>query len=143
MNSLRTALAASALLLAWQPAPGAGLLEIYDIAITADPSLKEAAANRMATLKFVEDIPLVPGDPGFPIVQHVEQRLTLLKEKPMLICWGAHDFVFDRDYYDEWRRRFPDARACIDENAGHYILEDIPDRLAKCVKQFLNDNKIN
>jgi len=100
-------------------------------------------ANRMATLKFVEDIPLVPGDPSFSIVQHVEQRLTLLKEKPMLICWGAHDFVFDRDYYDEWRRRFPDARACIDDNAGHYILEDIPDRLTKCVKQFLNDNPID
>ena len=51
MNSLRTALAVSALLLPWHSAPAADLIEIYDIALTADPLLKEAAANRMATLE--------------------------------------------------------------------------------------------
>ncbi len=100
-------------------------------------------ANRMATLKFVEDIPLVPKDPSYQIVHAADQKLASLNGKPMLICWGAHDFVFDRDYYDEWRRRFPDAEAYLYNDAGHYILEDMPIQVTVQIKQFLEDNPID
>jgi len=93
--------------------------------------------NRLATLKFVQDIPLTDQDSGFDIVKDVGDHLHLLRHIPMMICWGAHDFVFDRDYYDEWRRRFPKAEAHYMTEAGHYILEDAPETVLTRVKSFL------
>ena len=100
-------------------------------------------SNRLATLKFVEDIPLHQDDPSYEVVHNVSNNLELLSHKPMLICWGAHDFVFDRDYYYEWCRRFPNAHASIYEDAGHYILEDVPDLVIERIKQFLINNPLD
>ncbi len=94
--------------------------------------------NRMATLKFVQDIPLDANDPSGAIVARVEQNLDKLGEKPTMILWGAHDFVFDRDYYDEWQRRWPQAQAHWYADAGHYLFEDVPDRIISHIKEFLH-----
>ncbi len=37
---------------------------------------------------------------------------------PMLICWGEHDFVFDRHFLDEWQRRFPARKFIGSPTAG-------------------------
>jgi haloalkane dehalogenase len=95
---------------------------------------------RLATLRFVQDIPLAPGDSGYETVRRVEQRLDRLAHLPMLILWGRHDFVFDVDYYNEWRRRFPKAEHHLWNDAGHYLLEDVPERIIKHVKHFLKEN---
>jgi haloalkane dehalogenase len=58
----------------------------------------------------------------------------------MLVCWGERDFVFDRDYLAEWRRRFPLAEVHCFPDAGHYVLEDVPDRLLPLLKAFLKRN---
>jgi pimeloyl-ACP methyl ester carboxylesterase len=92
--------------------------------------------NRLATLKFVQDIPATPADPSYETVKQVDENLHLLKKIPKLICWGRHDFVFDLDYYEEWRRRFPDAQAHLLEDAGHYILEDEPEKVLELVRDF-------
>jgi haloalkane dehalogenase len=96
--------------------------------------------NRLATLRFVQDIPLSPADPGYDIVEQVDHGLERLSTKPMLLCWGERDFVFDRDYLAEWRRRFPHAEAHCFADAGHYVLEDAPDRLLQLLKEFLKRN---
>ena len=93
--------------------------------------------HRLATLRFVQDIPLTPSDPGFAIVERVDRQLSTLTHLPMLILWGRHDFVFDVDYYNEWRRRFPTAEHHLFDDAGHYLIEDIPDRIIGRVKDFL------
>lgn len=93
--------------------------------------------NRIATLRFVQDIPLVAGDPGFDIVDSVARNLDRLSSVPMLILWGKHDFVFDVDYYNEWRRRFPSAECHLFEDAGHYLLEDVPETIIGRVTNFL------
>jgi len=93
--------------------------------------------NRVATLKFVQDIPLSPKDPSYRLVKRAEDRLHTLSRVPMLICWGRGDFVFDMDYFTEWRRHFPDAATHLFPNAGHYLLEDEPDAVVKAVKAFL------
>ena len=93
--------------------------------------------NRIATLRFVQDIPLAEGDPSYPIVKTVDDDLYRLRHLPMLICWGKHDFVFDLDYYAEWRRRFPGAEAHLFESAGHYLLEDEPRAVTKTIRRFL------
>ena len=93
--------------------------------------------NRVATLRFVQDIPLSPGDPGFDIVDHVSRNLARLGSIPMLILWGRHDFVFDIDYFDEWCRRFPMAESHLFDDAGHYLMEDVPERIVERVKAFM------
>lgn len=93
--------------------------------------------HRLATLRFVQDIPLGPGDPAFATVGWVDNHLHRLRDLPTLICWGAHDFVFDRDYLAEWRRRFPHAEVHLLENAGHYVLEDAPRTVCARIAGFL------
>ena len=98
--------------------------------------------NRIATLRFVQDIPLTDADPSFPLVKFVDDNLHRLANLPMLICWGERDFVFDRDYLSEWRNRFPKAEVHTFPEAGHYALEDAPDRIVKRVVEFLTKNPI-
>ncbi|MCF8051610.1 MAG: alpha/beta fold hydrolase [Desulfobacterales bacterium] len=97
--------------------------------------------NRIATLRFVQDIPLSENDPGFTILTATADRLSLLADKPMLICWGMHDFVFDADYLEEWRRRFPEAQVHRFEQAGHYLLEDEPACVLETIRDFLQKTK--
>ena len=92
--------------------------------------------NRIATLRFVQDIPLHAEDPGFDIVATTAGRLRRLAEKPMLICWAMGDFVFDADYLAEWRRRFPAAAVHRFERAGHYLLEDEPEAVLQRIRGF-------
>ncbi len=93
--------------------------------------------NRIATLKFVEDIPLTPDDPSFETVKRVQSELHLLRKIPMLICWGMKDFVFTKEYLVEWRHRFPDARVHTFEDAGHYVLEDAAETVIDHIRQFM------
>jgi pimeloyl-ACP methyl ester carboxylesterase len=93
--------------------------------------------NRIATLKFVQDIPIRKGDPSYDLAKFVDDNLYRLKNIPMLMLWGEHDFVFDMDFLLEWRRRFPDAKVKTFKDAGHYVLEDAADRIVPMVKKFL------
>jgi cis-3-alkyl-4-acyloxetan-2-one decarboxylase len=97
--------------------------------------------HRIATLRFVQDIPLAEGDPSYPLVKYVDDNLHRLRHLPMLICWGKHDFVFDLDYYAEWRRRFPDAEAHLFDRAGHYLLEDEPRAVTETIRHFLQRHR--
>ena len=93
--------------------------------------------NRIATLKFVEDIPIGPDDASYAVVCHAGQRLEALQTIPMLILWGEKDFVFDMDYLAEWQRRFPGARTQSFKDAGHYILEDEAPAVVAAMKSFM------
>lgn len=98
-------------------------------------------ARRMATLRFVQDIPLVPHDPSYPQVRHVDEHLTELSHLPTLILWGLRDFVFDADYLAEWRRRFPRAAVHVFPEGGHYLLEDEAAAVIPIVKEFLKNHR--
>jgi haloalkane dehalogenase len=86
---------------------------------------------------FVRDIPIDRADPSYELVHFLGENLHRLSGLPMLICWGEHDFVFDTDYLHEWRRRFPEAEVHTLADAGHYLLEDAPDRILTLVNRFL------
>ncbi|GIW80613.1 MAG: alpha/beta hydrolase [Gemmatales bacterium] len=94
--------------------------------------------NRRAVLRFVEDIPLSAGDASFAEVCKVEEALPRLAGTPILLCWGKRDFVFDADFLAEWRRRFPHAEVHAFDNAGHYLLEDVPDEIIDRVNEFFD-----
>jgi haloalkane dehalogenase len=93
--------------------------------------------NRLAVLRFVQDIPLRPGDRGHDIVTAVENDLHRLQHVPMLICWGDKDFVFDEHFLVEWTKRFPNADVHRFADAGHFVLEDAGEEIAALVRQFL------
>ena len=93
--------------------------------------------HRIATLRFVQDIPLRPGDRAWTLVNETADRLHLLARVPMLIAWGLKDFVFDRHFLDEWTRRFPAAEVLRFEDGGHYILEDAGDEIIPRIRAFL------
>ncbi len=96
-------------------------------------------ANRIATLRFVEDIPLAPGDKAYSVVAETQEKLNSLSTLPMLICWGMRDFVFDRYFLEEWTRRFPGAEIHSFSDCGHYILEDAQKEVIPLIKNFIEN----
>ena len=97
--------------------------------------------NRLAVLRFVEDIPLDKNHVSYDIVDEVDTKLEQFKALPVLICWGLNDFVFDNDFLAEWKRRIPDAEY-HEYDAGHYLLEDAGDEVIPVIQQFLDNNPI-
>jgi pimeloyl-ACP methyl ester carboxylesterase len=96
--------------------------------------------NRIATLRFVQDIPLKPGDSGYDIVQNTESRLPEFAGKPCLLAWGEQDFVFDLHFLNKWKRIFPDAKVLSYPDCGHYIFEDAGQPLIQAIGEFLDKN---
>ena len=95
-------------------------------------------AHRIAVLRFVQTIPLSGarcrdsiscGRP--PIGSRSWQS------KPVLICWGMQDFVFDDHFLAEWQRRLPHAEVHRFADAGHYLLEDAGDEVTERIEEFL------
>lgn len=99
-------------------------------------------AHRIATLRFVQDIPLTAADPAWAIVQETRQRLPLLADKPTWLGWGLRDFVFDRPFYETFCRFFPGAQRRAWEQAGHYLLEDAASELIPEVCAFLRQTAV-
>jgi pimeloyl-ACP methyl ester carboxylesterase len=97
-------------------------------------------ANRIALLRFVQDIPLTPQHPSYSCLAAVEENLGLLASTPMLLLWGGRDFCFTHHFFQEWRRRFPRAETRYFADAGHYLLEDAFEAIEPLVKDFLNRN---
>ena len=93
--------------------------------------------NRIAILRFVQDIPLKADHPSWDSLVEVERSLERLQQHPMLICWGGKDFCFTRHFYDEWLARFPDAQGHYFPEAGHYVLEDALSEIYPLIKGFL------
>jgi haloalkane dehalogenase len=93
--------------------------------------------HRVAVLKFVQTIPLKPGDPGYTTVVETELALPQLATVPTLLLWGMKDFVFDHHFLAEWRRHFPHAEAHEFPDCGHDLLEDARDEVIAHVKRFL------
>jgi haloalkane dehalogenase len=95
--------------------------------------------DRRATLRFVQDIPLSPGDPAYALVQETADLLHVLADRPVMFCWGMRDFVFDHHFLAEWVRRFPGAAVHRFPEAGHYVLEDESADVIRLVRGFLEE----
>lgn len=93
--------------------------------------------HRLATLRFVQDIPLAPGDPAYDTVSEVEKGLELFEKTPTLLLWGEKDFVFKPQVLDIFERLWPHAEAHRFPNAGHYVLEDAAAEIPPLVLDFL------
>lgn len=93
--------------------------------------------SRVAVAAFVNDIPTGPGDPSYGVLQHTGDSLGKLADKPMLICWGMRDFVFDAAILAQFEAAFPQATVRRYPAAGHYVLEDAAASIVSEVVSFL------
>ena len=97
----------------------------------------DSPENRIATLRFVQDIPLSEKDAGFDILNNTAERLHLLRDKPCLIAWGERDFVFDAPFLNKWLEYFPEAEVHRFADCGHYVLEDGGPALINTISNFV------
>lgn len=94
--------------------------------------------NRVAVSAFVQDIPLSENHWSYNALKQIDENLRGIRDAgiPMLILWGGKDFCFDKVFYDEWMRRFPEAECHYYEDGGHYILEDKLDQIKPILERF-------
>ncbi len=93
--------------------------------------------NRIATLKFVQDIPISKNDLSYKTVKMVDENLYKIKKLPTMFLWGDKDFIFDKHFLNEWKKRIPNGKFYIFKDSGHYIFEDKPEETLSLIKQFL------
>ncbi|MBD9377469.1 alpha/beta fold hydrolase [Pseudoxanthomonas sp. PXM04] len=94
-------------------------------------------ANRISTVRFMQDIPLGPGDKAWALLEEAGRRLPEFADRPALLGWGLKDFVFDQHFLAGFRAALPRAEAHVWDDAGHYVLEDKAAELVPLIRDFL------
>jgi pimeloyl-ACP methyl ester carboxylesterase len=96
--------------------------------------------NRIATHRFVKDIPLQSTHQSYSTLQKIEEGLHQFKDSkiPMMLLWGGKDFCFNDTFYNEWVERFPEIKQHYFKDAGHYLLEDEPEQIRALVTDFFS-----
>ncbi len=95
-------------------------------------------ANRISTLRFVQDIPLSPADRAWSLVEAAGKKLPEYADRPVFIGWGLKDFVFNKHFLEGFQRALPNAEQHVFADAGHYVLEDKADVLVPAIRDFLD-----
>lgn len=93
-------------------------------------------ANRVANLRFVQDIPMSPEHPSWAKLERIEAGIRQFTNHPMTICWGAQDFCFHDKFLDGWKLRFPNADVHYFEDAGHFVAEDARGEVTKAAREM-------
>ncbi|MBI4240571.1 MAG: alpha/beta fold hydrolase [Candidatus Rokubacteria bacterium] len=102
----------------------------------------DSYANRIAHLRFVQDIPMNARHPSYRALVAIEEGLARFRHHPVLIVWGARDPVFTERFLEGWKARFPGARVERVEDAGHYVVEDAHERIIPWLREFLEKHPI-
>jgi cis-3-alkyl-4-acyloxetan-2-one decarboxylase len=97
--------------------------------------------NRIANLKFVQDIPMESSVASYSVIKDIENKLMNFKGLPILIIWGIEDFCFNIKFLNRWREIFPSAEVHEVLNAGHLVVEDAPDEIISWMEEFFKKNK--
>lgn len=98
--------------------------------------------NRIATLRFVQDIPLGAGDRAWDLVDEAARRLPEFADRPAFLGWGLRDFVFDHHFLEGFQQALPRAEAMVFDDAGHYVLEDKHEVLVPRIRDFLDRHPV-
>lgn len=108
------------------PAVRAGLLAPYD-----------SWAHRIATHRFVTDIPLSPRHPSYATLEAVERGLPRLRHHPTMFVWGMRDWCFTPHFLERFLEFFPEAEVHRFDDASHYVIEDAHERIVPLVTRFI------
>ncbi|MCG3136406.1 MAG: Haloalkane dehalogenase 2 [Phycisphaerae bacterium] len=93
--------------------------------------------DRVAILRFVQDIPLSANHPTYVLLQKIDAGLAQFRNHPVLIGWGMRDFCFNEYFLNGWIERFPQAQVHRFSDAGHYVVEDAREQILPLIRQFL------
>jgi haloalkane dehalogenase len=66
-------------------------------------------------------------------------RRARLASKPALLVWGMRDFAFREEALQRWLPVFPQHRVSRQEQVGHYVAEEMGEKLAPLVESFIAD----
>ncbi|MSR57700.1 MAG: alpha/beta fold hydrolase [Planctomycetaceae bacterium] len=100
-------------------------------------------SDRVAILRFVQDIPMTTSHPSYQTLVDLEGSLPAIADRPMLFVWGERDWCFTPAFLDEFLRRFPRAKALRLPAAGHYVFEDAHEEIIPFVREFLRGHPID
>ncbi len=92
--------------------------------------------NRIATAKFVTDIPMKASHRSWKTLENIENKLSELT-CPKLVLWGRKDFCFNDYFLNRWKGIYPDATYKVFEDAGHYVIEDAGKDLINEMRSFI------
>ncbi len=94
-------------------------------------------ANRVATHRFVKDIPLSKSHKTWQPLEEIERQLPELKDLPIKLIWGMKDWCFRPECLERLAAVWPNADVHRFESGGHYIVEDEPEEIVNLVADFL------
>ncbi len=98
--------------------------------------------DRLGQLRFVQDIPMTPDVPSYPVVQDIESKLGQFRSHPILLIWGMKDFCFNEHFLKRWKEIFPDAEVQELKKAGHYVVEDAYEEILPNMIRFFKRHPI-
>ncbi len=94
--------------------------------------------TRIATHRFVQDIPSGHGTGSDHSLELIEANLPKLQHHEVKILWGGEDFCFNRHYFARWTKLLPRASATLLDEVGHYLIEDGGRRVTDAIAQHVS-----
>jgi haloalkane dehalogenase len=98
--------------------------------------------ERLPVLRFVQDIPLSPGDESLGEVEATADMLKLFGDRPAIIFWGMRDFVFNDRFLRQWIEYLPAAEVHRYGDSGHYLLEERWEEITPLLREFLSTHPL-
>jgi len=111
------------------PLVAAGMLAPYD-----------NWGNRIAIQRFVDEIPMSSRHPNHAVLVKLEKEIGRFSDRPVMLVWGMRDWCFTPRCLERFESVFPDAEVHRLEEAGHWVIEDVPTRVITCVDSFLESS---
>ena len=93
--------------------------------------------DRVGIDSFVRDIPMTRRHPTYEVLQQLEADLAKLAGVRRRLIWGMKDWCFRPECLERFLRHWPDADAVRIADAGHYVMEDDPERVLEAIADFL------
>jgi haloalkane dehalogenase len=94
-------------------------------------------SERVAIQRFVEDIPLRNSHPSYNTLVEIEAGLARMQELPKLLIWGLKDWCFSPAFLERFLEFWPTAEVLKIPAAGHWVVEDARDAVARRVFEFV------
>ena len=96
-------------------------------------------SERAGMLAFARQVPVRSRDPVNEINRETELALARhFRSKPARIVWGERDRVLPSGLIESaWLRSLPDAEVTRIPDAGHFLQEDAPERVAAALTRFV------
>jgi haloalkane dehalogenase len=94
-------------------------------------------ANRVAVYRFVQDIPRSASHPSYQTLLDIEDGLAQFRGRPVCLIWGMKDWCFTPWFLEKFREFLPQAEVHKIEDAGHYVVQDAPERVIEIMREFL------